>query len=433
MSAHHYNEVRRDGFISASGRFMAEPGRMDRIEASRLRSMFLPKLSREGQKALRDNHDFVRSQSKRYGVQSEESQFSGKGTNLMKAALQDGMCGQFPDHILKLQEQMHAEWLSGRTPGQLSFDPDWVMQKYILSADQPDRTKTTTVVGIPLDRYSQYRSGQMIKAASKVTDLYHMKAYGPDTQVILMGWNRAVVEREAAWHPIEEARRLQIEKDKLDKERRILHMDYLNSRRGQNRDATPVGGYIVVCETIERGWPGMADDLSINIHPTLTPGIFKADFDLGFSKGVVIISSNKAALNGYCGEADSDNDKETDGDSVPAEKNHKAGSQKRPPISRPGGRPKKNNAGQDQPLKYLLRLKCRETSAGMIYYRAYNGTINFEDNNFASFNGVADFPRAGSGVSFFCTQIGDCPCASRRRRIDYLKRQCGMERVRRWH
>lgn len=71
MSAHRYNDIRRDGFVSAFGRFMAVPGRMDRIEGSQLRSMFLPKLSPAGQKALRDNPDFVRSQLKHYGCSSK--------------------------------------------------------------------------------------------------------------------------------------------------------------------------------------------------------------------------------------------------------------------------------------------------------------------------------------------------------------------------
>lgn len=187
MSAHHNNDIHRDGFVSGFGRFMTESGRIDRIEGSQLRSMSLPKLSREGQKALRNSFHFVRSQLKHYGVQFEENEFSGNGTALMKAALLAGKCDRVPDHILKLQDQMHAEWISQRTPDQLSSDPDWVLQRYFLSAGRPDHTKTTTVVGIPLDRYSQYRSGKMIEAASKVPGLHHMRAVGPKTQVIFHG------------------------------------------------------------------------------------------------------------------------------------------------------------------------------------------------------------------------------------------------------
>lgn len=442
MSAHHYNNIRRDGFASAFGRFMADPGRMDRIEGSQLRSMFLPKLSREGQKALRDNSGFVRSQLKHYGVQFEEREFIGKGTALMKAALQAGKCDQVPGYIMKLQKQMHAEWISERTPEQLSSDPDWVMQKYFLSADQPDRTKMTTIVGIPLDRYSQYRSGQMIEAASKITGLHHLRAFGPKTQVIFMGWDRAAVEKAANRYPVEEARRLQDEEDERENGRKKIHMDYLNSRSQQTEDVTPVGTYIVDSEAIERGYPDMADDLSLDIHRTDTPGVFKADFDFGVLEGVMIICSEKFALGEYCADESDWNDymdeegseEETDDeDSVPVKENVKLGAKRNPPASKPMTRPKKYKAGQDQPRKYLLKLKCREMGEGMIHFEASNGTINFEDKNFASFEGVADFPDVGQGVFFFARKVSDLPCPSRNDWTDYSERQYEIERVKRWH
>ncbi|GIK05558.1 hypothetical protein Aspvir_009671 [Aspergillus viridinutans] len=447
MSSNHYNDIRRDGFVSEFGRFMADPGRMDRIEGSRLRSMFLPKLSREGQKALRDNPHFVRAQLKHYGVQFEEREFTGQGTALMKAALQAGKCDQVPDRIMTLQKQMHAEWISQRTPEQLSSEPDWVMQKYFLSDDQPDRTKTTTVVGIPLDRYSQYRSGQMIEAASKITGLHHMRAFGPKTQVIFMGWDRASVEKAANQYPAEEARRLQNEEDERENEREKMHRDYLNSRSQQTEDVTPVGTYIVDCETIERGWPDMAGDLSLDIHRTDTPGVFQADFDFGVLQGVMIICSEKSALDEYCAQASRDDEsdwndsmdeegseEETDDeDSVPAKENVKLGAKRNPPASKPMTRPKKYKAEQGQPRKYLLKLKCREMGEGMIHFEESNGTINFKDKNFASFEGVADFPDVGEGVSFFARKISDLPCPSGNDWSDYSERQYEIERVNRWH
>ncbi|KAJ6138753.1 hypothetical protein N7471_005239 [Penicillium samsonianum] len=54
MSADDYKDICRDGFVYGLGRFQAKPGSMDRIEGYRVRSMFLPKLSREGQKVFRD-------------------------------------------------------------------------------------------------------------------------------------------------------------------------------------------------------------------------------------------------------------------------------------------------------------------------------------------------------------------------------------------
>ncbi|KAF7176372.1 hypothetical protein CNMCM7691_002501 [Aspergillus felis] len=409
MSAYQYNDIRRDGFVSAFGRFMADPGRMDRIEGSQLRSMFLPKLSREGQKALRDNFDFVRAQLKHYGVQFEEREFTGQGTALMKAALQAGKCDQVPDHIMKLQQQMHAEWISERTPEQLASNPDWVMQ-------------------------------------NKITGLHHMRAFGPKTQVIFMGWDRGSVGKAANQHPVEEARRLQDEEDERENERERLHMDYLNSRSQQTENVTPVGNYIVDCETIEREFPDMADDLSLDIHRTDTPGVFQADFNFGVLEGVMIICSEKSALDEYCAQANRDDEsdwndsvdeegseEETDNDdSVPATENVKLGAKRNPPASKPMTRPKKYKAGHDQPRKYLLKLKCREMGEGMIHFQASNGTINFKDKNFARFEGVADFPDVGQGVSFFARKISDVPCPSGNDWTGYSERQYEIERVNRW-
>lgn len=49
--------------------------------------MFVPKFSREGHKAFRDNLSFVLYQLNHYEVQFEEKDFSGNGTGLMKNIL----------------------------------------------------------------------------------------------------------------------------------------------------------------------------------------------------------------------------------------------------------------------------------------------------------------------------------------------------------
>lgn len=186
------------------GRFQAEPGPMDRVEGARLRSMFLPKLSREGQKAIGDNLSFVRCQLNHYGVQIEEKEFSGNGTALMKKVLQEGKCDRVPGHILELQQKMHVEWLGQRTPAQLSTLPDYVIAKYFLSFGQPDPTKTTFIVGIPLGRDIDVYSEEMTKAASNIAGLYHKKALGLKTHTLFIGWDAAAVEKAASGHVVQE-------------------------------------------------------------------------------------------------------------------------------------------------------------------------------------------------------------------------------------
>jgi hypothetical protein len=86
-----------------------------------------------------------------------------------------------------MREQMHAEWLKKLTPEQLSNSPEWITEKYFLSSGKPDRTKTTTVVGIPLGRYSSYGAGQVREAASNVAGLHQETSLGPKTQTVFMG------------------------------------------------------------------------------------------------------------------------------------------------------------------------------------------------------------------------------------------------------
>ena len=74
------DEIRRGNFSYDNGVLRAEPGHMARIEGPKLRDMFLPKLSTDATKALNQDPDFVRSQLTHYGVEFEEKEFNGKGT-----------------------------------------------------------------------------------------------------------------------------------------------------------------------------------------------------------------------------------------------------------------------------------------------------------------------------------------------------------------
>ncbi|KAJ5721961.1 uncharacterized protein N7483_009895 [Penicillium malachiteum] len=117
-------QVSRDGFTSSYGRFLTERDRAERVDSATLRSMFLPKLTRLGQKALDDQRNFVRNQLQHYGVKFEERLFFGRGTPLMKQVLQDGRCDTVPPHILKLEEELHLERLNTQTLESLDRQPD---------------------------------------------------------------------------------------------------------------------------------------------------------------------------------------------------------------------------------------------------------------------------------------------------------------------
>ncbi|KAL3461308.1 hypothetical protein BJX64DRAFT_163746 [Aspergillus heterothallicus] len=87
-----------DGFTSEYGRFLA-PGRIERVDGASLRRMFLSRIWREGEKQLRDHRDFIRGQLQHYGVPYKESELTGKGTTLLKKALEAGQCDTVPEHI----------------------------------------------------------------------------------------------------------------------------------------------------------------------------------------------------------------------------------------------------------------------------------------------------------------------------------------------
>jgi hypothetical protein len=68
MFEYHEDIVHDEGFSSGHGHFKTWPGGMERIKGSRLRRMFLPRLSREVKRALQENRQFCRCQLKHYGI-----------------------------------------------------------------------------------------------------------------------------------------------------------------------------------------------------------------------------------------------------------------------------------------------------------------------------------------------------------------------------
>ncbi|KAF3012312.1 hypothetical protein E8E14_001206 [Neopestalotiopsis sp. 37M] len=413
-----YDEVARDGFECAFGRFYALPGRVERVEGSHLRSMFLPKL-RPGQGT---SYDFVRGQLKHYGVQYEEEEFSGNGTLLMKKVLQAGKCDKVPEHIITLQKQMHAEWLDKLTPEELSGHPNWVMEKFFLSNGEPDPTKASTVVGIPLPQFSSYRAGELREAASKVPGLHQATGSGPNTQTIFLGWDQRAVTKAASGHAATEAKKVQDAKEERDTERSEMHSDYLRSLK-KNQKASPVGSYIIDCEEIEKEWPDQADDLNLDIRPTEGPDVFEADFEFGVLEGVMVISLKENAILDYCAKLDREADKEyywdheeddndndddedddeqdDDDDELGYREKPTTGTKRGAVAPKGRGQPsKKVKTASAQCLTYMLRSRCRETGEGMIYFQDEPGTITFKGGNLASFTAVAALPCVGRHVKF---------------------------------
>ncbi|KAJ5995326.1 hypothetical protein N7481_002303 [Penicillium waksmanii] len=314
--------------------------------------MFLPKLTPEGRKLLRDNSDFVGTQLKHYGVQFEEPKSSGRSTTpttLLKAALTAGKCDQVPKHIVKLQN--------------------------------------------------------------------------------------------------EETRRLKDKESDWETRREKVHQDYLLKLARKKEDVSLIGRYLVDSEPIEDGFLDKATDLVLNIHRTDTPGIFKVNFDFGVVEGVMLMCLEKVALDKYCAQAGREHDDNSadsldeegseedlvDEGGISTKKNLKLGNKRGWPASKTSmTRAKIQKTGKDRALQYLLKLKCREKSEGMIYFQESDGTINFDNEKLASFDGLVDLPIIGQGVSFSARKISDLPRPSGKNWADYSERQYEMGRINRW-
>ncbi|KAI1419720.1 hypothetical protein F5Y12DRAFT_205347 [Xylaria sp. FL1777] len=433
-----YDEIARDGFSCAFGRFYSSPGRGERVAGSVLRASFLPKLTPAGNKYIRDSGDsFVRSQLKHYGVAFDDSEFTGNGTQLLKEVLQAGKCDQVPPQISKLRDEMHAEWLTQLTPQELSGNPEWIIERYFLTSGQPDRAKTATVVGIPHDKYSSYRSGQLRDAVDQISGLHHATGNGPETQTIFIGWDSAAVNQAAERHASEEAKAAKAANQEREQERSELHDEYLETlkRKKGSKAYSPVGTYIVDCQEIEGQWPDQADDLSLDIQATDEPGIYEASFDFGILEGVMIIGRDEMAVKQYCSQLDSESDDEEDSSEDEKESGSKRKHAAAAPKSRGRGRPPKKAkaSASSQSQKYHLKLRCAETVESMIYHEPSDGTITFQDKNMASFTGEASFPCVGTSVPFTARKTSDAVHGQGNSWSDYSEAAYERARVGRWH
>ncbi|KAI0905873.1 hypothetical protein F4823DRAFT_113292 [Ustulina deusta] len=439
-------EIVRDGFSCAYGRFYtATPHRGERVPGSVLRAAFLPKLTPEGNKYIRDSYggDFVRSQLKHYGVAFDEKEFTGNGTLLLKKVLQAGKCDQVPPHLAKLRDEMHAEWLTQLTPKELSNKPEWAMERYFLTSGQPDRAKTTTVVGFPFHMSSSYSSGQLRTAADNISGLHHATGRGPQTQTIFIGWDSAAVSQAATRHEGDEAKAMKAAHDEREAERSESHNDYLKTLRRKKGPKTysPVGTYIVDCKEIEGGWPDEADDLSLDIRETGEPGIYEASFDFGILEGVMILGKDKMAVEQYCSrmkdESDDENGSSEEEDDS-SEEERQLGSKRKQAVAAPKSRgrgrpPKKAKPSPSQARKYYLQLKCAETMEGMIHYEPEKGTITFQGENMASFTGTASLPGVGTAVPFTARKTSDAVHGHGKSWSHYSEAAYEAARVGRWH
>lgn len=349
-----------DGFTSAYGRFKTERGGFERKDGMFLRSLFLPKLSPDGEIAVQDP-DFVYAQLKHYGVQYPKKEFRGRGTSLIQRCLRDGQFDEVPQSMLDLQTRMHREWIKKCPAAQLADHPQWIIIKYFGSLTEPDHT-VTTVVEIPFPPASQYGVNRMRETASHVPGLHHQIATGRMTKAVFLGWDKDAVDKAASEYPAKEKAQV----------------------------LSPVGSYVLVeCDQIkDHVMPNLWKYLRLNIFPTAKAGTFKAEFYFKLVQGVMVICADRAAIEDYAFQ-------ESDG-----------GNQNVGPRAGAGGSLPSEN------LTYYLKTSVFETATRRITNSPNIGTICFNDAEFTGFVGVADLSKLGQEVVFTATKDSETPGAA---------------------
>jgi hypothetical protein len=344
---------------------------------------------------------------------------------------------------------MHAEWLEKLSDEELSGHPEWIMEKYFVDGSgSPDPTKTTGVVGIPYPRFSNYRAGQLREAAGRVSGLHQATGWG-STQTIYLGWHQASVDKAAKDHGAKEARANKAKADARDAERASKHELYLSNARKRPSPTSPVGQYMVDCEEIEGNWPDQAQDMTLAIHATPTPGIYQATFDFGVIEGIMMLGSDESILDEFCAQQDHEDDSDNGDYSDDEDDDEDAGSQdesadeetavgsKRKGAASTAkstsGRPRKKAkaAGAGKPRKYFVRLKSRETGTGEIHPTAEKGTIKFNGPNLSSFTGEVNM-AIGRGVIFTARKISAVPSEVFDSWASYSEAAYERARVSRW-
>ncbi|VUC29293.1 unnamed protein product [Clonostachys rosea] len=288
------------------------------------------------------------------------------------------------------------------------------MEKHLLTAGRPDKTKTIAPVGIPFDRSSSYRVGKMREAAQEIKGLHSATGYGPQTQTIFLGWDEEAVRQAAFDHGDKEAAETRAAEKQRVEGRDKQHQKYLEFLKGKGRQMTcsPAGRYIVDCDEIEK--EDDVKDLTLDINETDHDGIFSVGFNFGILEGVMLICADKGKLDEYASRLDADeesdegdtdefdssdeedmeDDNESRVDEMSGESNLGSGmrgrkrkSQASAPRREPG---KKARTASAQPLQYFIKFRCRETGEGQLYPEAEEGTLRFKDKRMAAFSGKVD-------------------------------------------
>ncbi|KUI73377.1 Origin recognition complex subunit 4 [Cytospora mali] len=171
-----------------------------------------------------------------------------------------------------------------------------------------------------------------------------------------------------------------------------------------------VGGYIITCEAISKGWPDEGDDLGLDISESATPGVYEGSFRFGILEGAMVFSSDEALLKSYvkmleaneleANGLDESSDEDDEGEDEDEDEPTITGGKRKATSTARGGTAKKARKDPSPGLKFHILWRGRETGEGQIHPEPEQGTIKFSNKSYTKFTGEIDLPYVGDGVKF---------------------------------
>ena len=333
-----------------------------------------------------------------------------------------------PDRIARLRWELHIEWLEQIPDEELVSYPAWILQKHFVDASgQPENTKMTSVLEIPLPLFGESDGWNLRDAAKEVSGLHYSSGGGLETRASYLGWDEAAVKAEAKDHMKKEIRVLDAKRAERRAQDMALHEVYLSriSQASRSTVNSPVGSYAVDSKCLCKEWPQNTQLMTLDVHQSAVPGVFEAAVDFGPFKGVMILGRRRVALQEYRNKfkdrqpRDSDRKREdyysdeeegasTEQVSQEHDQTRQPGSSKRK-ANAPKGANKKAKTSKNSKMFYHTRMRGMETGEGETGIDMDKGSLTFDNDTFASLSGTTSISWCVAESDWTAHKISDVP------------------------
>ncbi|KAK4209384.1 hypothetical protein QBC37DRAFT_378130 [Rhypophila decipiens] len=415
--------AQRGDCTSAFGDFRYD--QVSLMTAEELVNMFLPYMHDDAWELIDDSgSEFVEAQFLFYGVEYTKAELKGNGVKLLQKKLTEGKLDRLPDHIQKLKDELHMEWLESMSPEGLVGWPDFALQKYFVDQyGNPEPTQPTSVIAFPFRGFGEV-DDDFCNALGAVPGL----CYAPSAEklTVYVGWSKAEVQKAAGATVVHVGKKQDATSSKSTNTKRYpKHEKFLKKIKNYTEGQFyPEGRYVIDSAEIEKSQCGEIGtrkfSMAIRLGPA--PDWFTATFDFGIIEGMMVMAPEKGELDRYCGLLDREVDAiphcgdsdcdhlasqdDEDDDDEEDIKPHVRSKRKASAGKKTGAMPNKK-VKKTRTLDFFIHIKCRETEQGEIVPHAHQGILKFDGPNYASFTAVAGLPYIGNKVVFKGRKISE--------------------------